>query len=609
MFLRISSNYKYFLFGLILLLTYSDAFNQIYPALEQDFISVKKALSKKRFKEPYSLPRASNQIVKTKYDLLSSDLILDIDNKTKDYLNKIVAELLKEQFTNIKDSVNINIIKSSEKNAFVIFDGSIFITTALISYLPNEISLKYIIGHEIAHYIHEDICESLYDEYYNLYDLPFYEKRKMLTELSKKRELRADSLSISFLKNFDKSELTGIVNTLDLFKERKDLRVLRSGKSKIQLEFEGIHEEIEENFWGTHPGTDQRKKILLSKKTSISSQNNDKDNFLALKMQTNTLSYLFEKQHYESCILESFIQYLTQPYIDETVFFILESMRRLIMIHPDLVEKPFLLEKTKAKIDFDAGIINNLNYITTNKIVIELINRENVIKENITTYEDAFAYFARIAHSTSNKNALFSIGIHYQDTSILEDYVKSNGKYKEFTLGYLKGDLTFHKNKTLKIISPIREYTLNTDESTSYHFVKTMTKSKKTYDNFIKQHSLTPEETKYSEELSNHQRSVLYNHIESIDNLLDLKSEPTPLPNLYFLFSPEIWNIFNTEGIDKVEVLDIKRITNLRRCKYQSTLTIMDLSKNVVVKKDHFENKWKPDKPERLESQLIKILE
>lgn len=601
------------LLTLTLFITSYTCYAQKYKSLNDDYNIVKKELLNYNIDNEFEIERVSNQIVRSKYELENSNQTLKLSSKTQLYFSKIIAELLGEKYKLINNLVQLNVLKSEDKNAFVLLDGSIYITTTLISHLPNEVAFKFIIGHELAHFINKDIGQTLYEEYNEHAKLPYYKKRQTLVNLSKDRELRCDSLSTVLIKNITTKDVESIVSSMDLLKESNDLSILRSGKSKEQLEFESIQNKIQDDYWGSHPGTNKRQQILAKTKVTASTPiKTSSDQFNYLVEKSKSVKHLFLAKLYHKCLLEAFLQFVSEENQKESIYYILESIRRLEFLNQNIGIKPFLLETAKANINFEKGIYKNLKYITTNKNLISLIKHKNIlVKDTIVTYNDAFSYFANQAHLNNISESLFSIGLHYNDSSLLKEYANLNKEYSNFTLNYLNQTLAITHDSTIKIIAPIREYSKNKQGKIIYHFSNSIINSKHHITAFKKINNLNKYDVYYSEDITNNYLKDLLEDFNSIEKLLKINEGDNSIPINFLLFSPEVWVRMNELNISKIKIIEIRRDEELNRPKkyqYTTFLSSLNLATFKFKSESFHQYKWKKNKPEYLNNELIKIL-
>lgn len=70
------------------------------------------------------------------------------------YLNEIVVRLAPVFLQGQEDRIRTNVVINNTPNAFVLPNGTTYVTSGLLVALENEAQLATILGHEISHYIH-----------------------------------------------------------------------------------------------------------------------------------------------------------------------------------------------------------------------------------------------------------------------------------------------------------------------------------------------------------------------------------------------------------------------------------------------------------------------
>ncbi|MDB4051887.1 M48 family metallopeptidase [Flavobacteriales bacterium] len=114
------------------------------------------------------------------------------------YVNKVAHNLLdKAGRSELKQELNIYILKSDIVNALCMPDGTILITVGLLSQIENEAQLAFVIAHEITHYTKGHAVQDFRDaldlkKEYRKSDMTYQEAMKQLSDYSKDNELESD---------------------------------------------------------------------------------------------------------------------------------------------------------------------------------------------------------------------------------------------------------------------------------------------------------------------------------------------------------------------------------------------------------------------------------
>lgn len=73
------------------------------------------------------------------------------------YLDKIKKQIIQnDKNLQNRSNLDLHIIKSTELNAFVSVDGSVYLTTGLLDKISDKQQLAFVLAHELGHYSHRD---------------------------------------------------------------------------------------------------------------------------------------------------------------------------------------------------------------------------------------------------------------------------------------------------------------------------------------------------------------------------------------------------------------------------------------------------------------------
>lgn len=148
---------------------------------------------------------ANNYFIK---DLLMSGDVL-INDPISAYLNKVAAEIVKQNPAYASQGIKIFVTKSPDVNAYAFDKGIIFVNVGLIAQVENEAQLAYILSHEMVHInkkhsVTEFILNKQYDDHdYNRAN----EEEETLARyrFSKEQERDADVEGLNLIKNTEYS--------------------------------------------------------------------------------------------------------------------------------------------------------------------------------------------------------------------------------------------------------------------------------------------------------------------------------------------------------------------------------------------------------------------
>ena len=355
-------------------------------------------------------------------ELFESPIISKNSYSVEKYLNDVLILIINDS---IIDAYNLNVVVSNEFdiNASATDDGTIIFNSLNFNYFNTEAEVAFLLAHEVAHILerHGIDLNELFDRYVRK-GSPHL-KRK-LERLSKTSETLADKIAVKFIEssNYNVSRGNDVFN---LFK-------------KLEIKSKYIKTPLfsNQNYLKTHPLTKNRIDSLNQWITHDHGEDFiiDKDLFFKIKNESalHTLENYYYHQEYSYCYelaLESYFNSRNDDYI----FYILESLRKLMLKNPANAKKIILSERYYSTTFI--SVITSKIFI--NKSDTNLIN--DVRRNKLTTYQNYFNYFKEIAISKDLKNCYLTLGLYNfkksnsSDTSYLNKYLESNQtKYKNF---------------------------------------------------------------------------------------------------------------------------------------------------------------------------------
>jgi predicted Zn-dependent protease len=176
-------------------------------------------------KLPYDSDRnAKEQFIKANNyflnDLLLSGQVLVNDPLTA-YVNKVAAEVIRQNPSLATRNIQLFVTKSPEVNAYAFDKGFIFVNIGLLAQLENEAQLAYILSHEMIHIDKKhsvtEYLENHRSQNDNTYDRAENEER-MLSKyrFSKDQERDADVEGLAYIKktNYSAKAVMGAFDVL-----------------------------------------------------------------------------------------------------------------------------------------------------------------------------------------------------------------------------------------------------------------------------------------------------------------------------------------------------------------------------------------------------------
>jgi hypothetical protein len=273
-----------------------------------------------------------------------------LDSATN-YLNKITELICKDE----KVKYKIRIVRDPSINACAFEDGTIYVNVGLLASLNNEAEIAAVIGHELGHIIHQHAFKhyKVYkkyrrDMYYRRrnadYVYAFVQSKQASNKLIKMEE-QGDEMAVTLLNSskYDNKSLVAVEKVLD--KVQKKAAAHGSGRSGINL-----------IYLQTHPSA--KKRVKRMEKVI---QNNGK-NFLVDSVYFQRLrslatdeciNELFTGQSYEACTELAFKKHLLNPNDAFYLFYLTESIRRLIALDSNWSKELFIAGNYKNSFQLD----------------------------------------------------------------------------------------------------------------------------------------------------------------------------------------------------------------------------------------------------------------
>lgn len=331
------------------------------------------------------------------------------------YLNSVVQKLAEESRDN--RALRIYVLRQSNSNAYALHDGTLFITLGLLAEIYNEAALAAILGHEIAHYKHQDVRASFIKRLKLFHRKTRNNEEQALTlEMAhedREQELTADSTGFLLahkagydigpaLRNF--YLWVGKDEALWLGWRHKD-----GGQKKVgRLKQKSDNEKEDKDLLASHPEFSIRIEQLERMQKSHSSGESwvVSDSLFQIMQdlaRIELLQVLLEESNLKTCASKAFTYYLEDPTDPVPVYYLLESLRRLLYVKPELETSGFLTE-TDNRVADTLGVLSVMHWLEVDPEKRERFNMALVMEDTVpgfTTYAEAFAHFSSVA-TTNN---------------------------------------------------------------------------------------------------------------------------------------------------------------------------------------------------------------
>jgi hypothetical protein len=382
----------------------------------------------------------------------------------ENYVNQILDSIMPGTLRSKK--IRAYIGRSSEINAFCLYDGTMIVNAGLLAEIKNEAALATVMGHELAHYMK--------NHHLNDYIKSVKKKKKKAdNELSdalakqkhsQKNELEADEIGYGIGKDAGYN-IGEAASTWELFIREKEYEKKRSGSELVNSDTIAINTKAGkyninslEKLLSSHPDEKERQDKLtdyLKKNRDIKKAvfKQDADLFYALQKQARleSISLVFANQNYVECLDRAFRFHLLNPNEITYIWYIAESVRRICLMDFTLRKKGFLTEKNFNDVFKDnKGILHDLRYLLPNEEEYKKIAAKELLnpgKKPFETYREAFTYFnskliSKNITEAHLQAALFENNRDKRKTNITNYLSKPDAQRMEYAQHYLKNTLS-----------------------------------------------------------------------------------------------------------------------------------------------------------------------
>jgi hypothetical protein len=341
------------------------------------------------------------------------------------YLNSVVQKLAEES----RDgrALRIYVLRQSNSNAYALHDGTLFITLGMLAEVYNEAALAAILGHEIAHYKHQDVRASFIKRLKLFHPKTKNNEEHALTlEMAhedREQELVADSVGylLAHKAGYDIGQALrnfylwiGKEEALWLGWRHKDGSQKKPGKLKQRTD----EDKEDKDLLASHPEfsvrMDQLERMQKSKGVGQSWVVSDS---LFQVMQDlariELLQVLLEESNLKTCASKAFTYYLEDPADQVPVYYLLESVRRLLYLKPELENKGFLTE-TDTRVPDTLGVLSVIHWLEVDPEKRERFNMALVMQDSVpvfTNYTEAFAHFSSVASTNDWQLCYFPMAL------------------------------------------------------------------------------------------------------------------------------------------------------------------------------------------------------
>ncbi|MCD6066334.1 MAG: Peptidase family [Bacteroidetes bacterium] len=444
---------------------FPEKFNQVYNFKPDEAFAILNKEPLKGLTKEQSDKFRINNIYNTQYEFDNNQIYLDW-GQAEVYLMRLLDTIIPDTLTK-KKNLNVFITRDPVNNAYTKNNGFLFINIGLLANVRSEAILAYVIGHESGHYIFDHQYKGL-KKFYEAY----YSKNFVLADeyfaFKRKQEADADyfAMQCSGKLGFNLKETAQDYEMNDM--KRRLYRYSRGYANMVkasQKTEEAIDRQKSKTNSSSSSHPDDVARMELANKMQLIYKGSKKyllDSLFFTRLRKTAREeckkIYFDNARYEECLSIAFVDYLYDSKNLKNVYYIYESLRRLMYIKPKLKTMGFLLDGIEDDELFYANksLLYKPDYLFFDVLEYEELKNHSfftVEKKPFNTYEQAFHYFSREALKYNMNEANFSIGLHYYGQKNNDSVAKYLNKYIENGSGL---NITFAGN-LLKNKSPYIE--------------------------------------------------------------------------------------------------------------------------------------------------------
>lgn len=357
----------------------------------------------------------------------------------ENYLREVLDTIIPLE-TRKKHPLHVFLTRYTEPNAFALDNGFLFVNIGLLSICNNEAQLAGILAHETQHALGDHGYNKQYDRYYALSsnDLSFtVESIRDNYKLSRKYETECDIFGVKSLslagydpyaikKSFEMFEMMSIqgMHTLTLADRAYMREYLR--------------------IYSTHPEASERVRNVDKLAAQMPKSDRhflvDSAFFFTFKRVANEeiKKSLFEQASYDECLRACFIDYLKDEKNLKNLYWLIESLRRVLYVNPKLKDKGFLTEEYEDK-EFSTlnySILKKPAYLVSDPEQVAFLTAHPLFVQDpppFVTYPQALLYFCKKALEAGLNEANLTLALYYfsQKEAGAKEYDEFIKKYTE----------------------------------------------------------------------------------------------------------------------------------------------------------------------------------
>ncbi|MDP2387528.1 MAG: M48 family metallopeptidase [Bacteroidota bacterium] len=363
--------------------------------------------------------------------------------QAEDYLKKIYDTLIPVQYRE-KYHMQLFVARDPSINARANDNGFLFINIGLLASMRDEAALACIIGHETGHAVYDHGYNKYVDftQYKNNNPQTWFDRTSVRNFFSRNYEITADTFSYvkMAIAGYNLNAVKGEFNIYDY-----DMK--RSIHTSLSAFGEGSMRKVKDYLktYSSHPLNENRVKMAqyYAAKVYKPGRNYIVDSVLFHKIrkfaQEECKRILFENADYKECLRRSFVDYLYNGKNLKNLYYIIECIRRLEYVDPELGKKGFLADEYSDKefVEYNSSILKKPELLFLDSLQENELSNHPLLADPakpFNTYDEAMVYFCDKAKTLGFNEANFSLGLYYyakkdEDNFIFytDEYIKGNG--------------------------------------------------------------------------------------------------------------------------------------------------------------------------------------
>ncbi len=387
--------------------------------------------------------------------------------KAENYLNNVLHQILPDSLKNRKN-IHVYLTRDADFNAYSIYDGSIFFNIGSLAEIPDEATTAFILGHEVAHYLHNDSYRQYEKNVIESNRSDFKSKSVEISfakaDYSREAERDADSLGYLFastagirlhdMLTFFYEDLIQ-QNISEKANQRKHILNVGSKRDSGLI----ANQKLVHDMLLDHPVSKERIDFL----TKLDQTNRNKkytkgfsvDNQLFRSLQQQAryerLNTCIQNLDFYDCVLYAFTYYLYQPDNANYLYFMLDGIRKLVATEDEYEKKGFLTQHLKSYFKSRQGVLHNLNLLFTDSTAMGKI-KDKALADTSTVafenYEQAFGYFLKKSLALGfNEANLIAAQWNFNQEALRKNYCEMYlenpaAKYKEYATQLMNNGLS-----------------------------------------------------------------------------------------------------------------------------------------------------------------------